>query len=310
MKATRIMAGIAGMAALSAVAGSAVGAEPAAPAAAPGANRPGPTWAEFERLQAEVREQRQLLIQIVQTEQQRFDMLMRLMQGSGSGAPAVPPSALLESHDARGSTLATTAPRTSEPVRHLGTVEGKVNVPGGDTNDLYVYVDDIRAPVARGRSIEIKQENKQFVPRVAVVTAGTTISFPNLDPVFHNVFSNSARNSFDLGSYNAGDKARSAVFSAPGVVDIFCNMHQRMSAHVLVVPSKLYARVNRDGTFKLENVPAGARTLVAWSPSLKPAQQRVEVQSGGASRATFEMEYTDNKTHTNKFGQPYGSYKE
>src|SRR4051812_10381697 len=159
MKATRMRAGIAGMAALSAVAASAFAAEPAAPAAAPGPARPGPTWAEFERLQAEVREQRQLLIQIVQTEQQRFDMLMRLMQG-GPGAAALPlPGAVLEGHDPRGSTLATTAPRTSEPVRHLGTVEGKVNVPGGDTNDLYVYVDDIRAPLARGRSMEIKQEN-------------------------------------------------------------------------------------------------------------------------------------------------------
>jgi plastocyanin len=189
-------------------------------------------------------------------------------------------------------------------------VEGKVAVPGGDTSDLYVYVDDIRGPPARGKSFEIKQENKQFIPRVAVVPVGTTISFPNLDPVFHNVFSNSARNSFDLGSYNAGDKARSAVFGAPGVVDIYCNMHQRMSAHVLVVPSKLYVRVHSDGTFRLDGVPAGARTLVAWSPSLKPSQQKVEVTPGGSSRATFEMEYTDNKTHTNKLGQPYGSYKE
>ena len=144
----------------------------------------------------------------------------------------------------------------------------------------------------RGKAVEIKQENKQFIPRVQVVPIGTSVSFPNLDPIFHNVFSNSPRNGFDLGSYRAGDQTRSAVFNAPGVVDIYCNIHQRMSAHVLVVPSKLYTRVRPDGSFRLEGVPAGMRTMVAWSPSLKPIQQKVEVGPGMASRVAFDMEYT------------------
>ncbi len=69
-----------------------------------------------------------------------------------------------------------------------------------------------------------------------------------------------------------------------------------MSAHVLVVPSKLYARVKPDGSFRLEGVPAGARTLVAWSPSLKPVQQKVDVDGNDTARVAFEMEYTDQKS--------------
>jgi plastocyanin len=181
-------------------------------------------------------------------------------------------------------------------------------VPGGDVRDVYVYVDNLRGPRVGG-TLEIKQENKQFTPRSAVVPLGTTVTFPNLDPIFHNVFSNSPTNSFDLGSYRAGDQTRSVVMTKPGVVDIYCNMHQRMSAHVLVVPSKFYVKVKADGTFKLDNVPVGLRSVVAWSPNLRPVQRKVDLTGAGA-RATFEMEYTDPQAHTNKLGQPYGSYNE
>jgi plastocyanin len=272
--------------------------------------RGGPTWAEFQQLQNEVREQRQLIIQLMQTEQQRYDVLLRLIQGQGTagGTAATPASPGTPDPDKSKTALAGAVATRAAEGRN-GALEGKVKVPGGDTSDLYVYV-DYRGPVARGRSLEIKQENKQFVPRVAVVPVGATVSFPNVDPVFHNVFSNSPRNSFDLGSYRSGDKPRSAVFNAPGVVDIFCNMHQRMSAHVLVVPSKHYARVKPDGSFRIDGVPSGARNVVAWSPSLKPSQQKVEVQGNATTRVSFDMQYTDQKIHSNKSGQPYGSYKE
>jgi plastocyanin len=295
------------------------GARPAWAQKAEPSSRPGPSWAEFRALEAEVREQRQLVIQLMQTEQQRYDMLLRLLQNGAAASTlstssaAAPPAPSAPSGDndrpRSGATLAATRPPERVEAR-FGIVEGRVKVPGGDTSELYVYVENFRGPPVRGKAVEIKQENKQFIPRVQVVPIGTSVTFPNLDPIFHNVFSNSPRNGFDLGSYRAGDQSRSAVFNSPGVVDIFCNIHQRMSAHVLVVPSKLYARVRPDGSFRIEGVPTGLRSVVAWSPSLKPTQQKVEVASGMASRVAFDMEYTDQKAHTNKMGLPYGSYKE
>jgi plastocyanin len=272
-----------------------------------------PTWAEFQQLQNEVRETRQQMVQLVQSEQARYDALIRAIQAmqsqqaSGGGSPIS--SGAAESGKAAAS-ISVSPARSERGDSRPGTIEGKVKVPGGDTSDLYVFVENYRGPMPKVKQVEIKQENKQFIPRVAVVPVGSSVSFPNLDPIFHNVFSNSPKNSFDLGSYRAGDKVRAAVFNSPGVVDIYCNMHQRMSAHVLVVPSKLYARVKPDGSFRIEGVPAGSRTLVAWSPSLKPVQQKVDVDGSDTARVAFEMEYTDQKSHTNKIGQPYGSYKE
>jgi plastocyanin len=197
----------------------------------------------------------------------------------------------------------------AEVERKSGAIEGKVSLPGGDLEDVYVYVDNAKGPPVRNKNIEIRQEGKQFSPRVAVVQAGTSVAFPNLDTIYHNVFSTSPRNSFDLGSYRSGDKVRTVIFTSPGVVEVFCNMHQKMSADVLVVPNAFYTKVHADGTFRLDNVPAGPRKVVAWSPRAKPAQQKVDV-TNAVNQVSFVLTPRPPAAHANKLGQAYGSYRE
>jgi plastocyanin len=274
-----------------------------------------PTRAELAKLQNDVREQRQLIIQMMQTEQQRYDMLLRLLQGQGGGTPlpgvaAAPPSAPSEpAAEAAPEKQAKKSATASAADRRPGSIEGKVTVNGGSIEDVYVYVENVKMPLTHHRVVEIKQEGRQFSPRVAVVQTGTNLMFPNMDAVYHNVFSNSPRNSFDLGTYQAGDKARSVTVTGPGVVDIFCNIHQKMSAKVLVVPSVLYAKVHPDGTFRIENVPPGVRRLVAWSPETKVESQRVAV-NGPTTEVSFTLAHEDASAHANKFGQAYGSYRD
>jgi plastocyanin len=276
----------------------------------------GPTAAEFAKLQREVAEQRQLIIQMLQIEQQRYDMLLRLLQTGGqlpqgSTLPAVP--SLSPGGGAPADGTAAGGGKAAE--RGLagvgvGVVTGRLQVREGALKDAYVWVDQAgHGAGGHGHTVEIKQKDKQFSPQVAVVQRGTTVVFPNFDPVFHNVFSPSGKNSFDLGSYRSGDQARSVVLTAPGVVEVFCNIHSRMNATILVVPSALYAKASSDGTFKLENVPSGTRRIVAWSPGAKPVTQKVDVTPSGA-QANFTLVYEATAAHLNKLGQPYGSYKE
>jgi plastocyanin len=282
------------------------------PGAARAETRPAPTAADFARLEKEVADQRQLIIQIMQSEQERYDILLKLLQGSASAAArAVPAMPALPAAPA-GSPPATHDEAAAAPAREAAasaTVTGRVQARSGALKDAYVYVDLMRGAPARGKTLEIKQKDKQFSPRSAVVLRGTSVVFPNLDPVYHNVFSTSGRNSFDLGAYRAGETPRSVVLSTPGVVDVFCNIHSRMSASILVAPSPLYAKVNADGSFHIDNVPVGARKLVVWSPGSKPSQQKVEVTAAGG-QANFVLEDEPATAHLNKTGQPYGSYKE
>src|SRR5438046_1931151 len=159
-----------------------------------------PTRAEFNKLQNDVREQRQLIIQMMQTEQQRYDMLLRLLQGQGGGtplpglsaAPAAPGEAPASDAPAAKPTARASAKAGAGPVEHRpGSIEGTVTVPGGSAEDVYVYVENVKTPLPHHKVFEIKQEGRQFNPRVAVVQTGTNLVFPNFDSVYHTVYSNS-----------------------------------------------------------------------------------------------------------------------
>src|SRR4030095_11516429 len=147
---------------------------------------------------------------------------------------------------------------------------------GQPIGEAYVYVDGLRSS-ARGHTVEIKQRDKQFAPRVVVVPLGTKLMFPNQDTVIHNVFSTAPGNSFDLGSVKGGETSPPVVLLKPGPVEIFCNIHSTMRADVLVFPNAHGPRAAAAGSFSLAGAPVGARKLVLWSPTLKPVSQQVDV---------------------------------
>jgi plastocyanin len=269
----------------------------------PPALSPAELTAEVVRLQAQVKEQRALILQLVRIEQEHYDLLLRLYSGKGSeGAAAIPlPTGLAEAEPAEAK-AAHAAPRTA-------TLRGKVSVPGGSLKDVYVFVENVKAAPVRGKTAEVAQRDKQFVPEVLVVQRGTRVSFPNYDSVFHNVFSPSTPHPFDLGSYRVGEPAKSVDMTSAGVVEVFCNVHARMHSNILVVPNALYAHVGADGTFALPAVPLGARKVVVWSPNSKPQSQTVELGAQGAD-VSLTVQPAAAAAHNNKLGQPYGSYKD
>jgi plastocyanin len=256
--------------------------------------------AEVARLQTEVRELRQLIVQSVQNDQQHFDMLLKLIQSGGTAsaaAPAAPSEAL-------ASPVAPSLPES-------GTISGKVKVEGGELGEAFVYVDGLRPVTARNRDFEIRQKDKRFVPSAAVVQIGTRITFPNYDTVIHNVFSSTPGNAFDLGTVKAGDKTQPVVPLKPGTIEIYCNIHAKMRADVLVVANPHWAKVAPDGSFQINGVPAGPRRLVVWGPHLTSTPQRVDLTGRGAVvNLTATAAAGAARPHLNKQGQVYGSYAE
>ena len=267
---------------------------------------------EIDRLKQELADQRQLILQLMQAEQQRYDVVLKYLRAGGAGdtsalPPPPSPSAVMPKSGATAS--------GSEPSKDSGgsgheaaTVTGRVKTSGGQIGEAYVYIDGLRSS-ARGHTVEIKQRDKQFAPRVVVVPLGTKLVFPNQDTVIHNVFSTASGNSFDLGSVKGGETSPPVVLLKPGPVEIFCNIHSKMRADVLVVPNNHWARVAADGSFSLSGVPVGSRKVVLWSPTLKPVSQQVDVTPKGGT-VTFSSEAMSVRPHLNKRGQAYGSYDE
>jgi len=122
-------------------------------------------------------------------------------------------------------------------------------------------------PVRPMTGVEIAQSQRQFSPRVTVVTVGTSIAFPNLDTVRHHVYSFSPVKSFELKLY-AGVPAAPIVFDKPGIATLGCNIHDAMVAWVVVVDTPLVARSASGGMARIDAVAAGDYELRVWHSEL------------------------------------------
>ena len=156
----------------------------------------------------------------------------------------------------------------------------------------------------------LRQKNKAFEPHLLVVTKGSTVDFPNLDPWFHNVFSLFNGKRFDLGLYEAGT-TRAVHFDREGVSYIFCNIHPEMSAVVVVLPSEYFATPDKQGEFSIASVPAGRYTLHVWNEhalpeALQALSRAVDVSPTSHAVGTIHVHVTTAPTqHKNKYGQDY-----
>jgi len=190
-----------------------------------------------------------------------------------------------------------------------GTISGQVTVvtprrrtanryPGGSqaahetqTPAAVVYLKgriDGPTPAGSVRNPDMLQRDTAFVPSTVAVTVGGTVSFPNGDPFFHNVFSFSATKRFDLGRYPEGE-TKEVVFDKPGTVEVFCEVHDFMRGTIVVTENPYHAVVAADGSFSIQGIPAGTHTLVAWHPDRDAVEREVTVTAGGDVRIEVEL---------------------
>lgn len=162
----------------------------------------------------------------------------------------------------------------------------------------------ISAAVA-GEPVEMRMSMKAFQPTVIAVRTGTEVSFPNADRVIHNAFSTTRGNSFDLGLYPQGE-SHAHRFDTPGVVNVYCNVHQNMRGYVVVLDTPHYAMLNEDGSFQLTDLPEGSGKLFVWHPRGKTVSQAVSLRAEPLQfEATMALTKRSLPKHKNKFGKPY-----
>lgn len=134
----------------------------------------------------------------------------------------------------------------------------------------------------------LDQRNEAFVPHVLAIVAGTTVDFPNNDRTYHNVFSLSKTKTFDLGRYAAG-RSKSVRFDKPGIVRVFCDIHSHMSAYILVFAHPYFAVTDEQGRYRIDNVPPGTYTVVAWNEAMDSESRRVTVPDSGDVDLNFVL---------------------
>jgi plastocyanin len=165
------------------------------------------------------------------------------------------------------------------------------------------------APAAAG-PFRLEQKDRAFQPHVLVVPVGATVSFPNDDPFFHNVFSLYNGKRFDLGLYESGT-TRHVLFNREGVSYIFCNIHPEMSAVVIALATPWWGRPDGTGVLRIRGVPAGRYEAHLWLEGAEPAQLQRWTRTVAVAGATLDLGVLPAvpaplpAPHLNKFGKPY-----
>jgi plastocyanin len=171
---------------------------------------------------------------------------------------------------------------------------------------VYAEPLDAAAPRRPGR-FTLAQKNKTFQPHLLPIPAGSTVEFPNNDPIFHNVFSLSQPQPFDLGLYRAG-QSRARLFSQPGTYRVFCNIHPQMTAVVLVLPTPYATVAGNDGRFLLD-LPPGRYRITALSERAEPVSVEVASVAGAITAPDLALDESSwvFVQHKDKFGKDYAA---
>jgi len=144
-------------------------------------------------------------------------------------------------------------------------------------------------PAHGGGRFVVAQQNLQFHPFLTIVPVGADVSFPNLDPTKHHVYSFSPAKRFELKLF-AKDQSRTVHFDKPGVVALGCNIHDQMSAFIFVADSAWTARTNAQGFVSFGDAPNAPGRLVVWHPYLRAPGGEVQQAVGPAQRsASFQL---------------------
>jgi plastocyanin len=155
------------------------------------------------------------------------------------------------------------------------TVTDQQGRPVVDAVLVAVPVDGTVRSRERPRDGSIDQVDKEFVPRVTIVSVGGAVTFPNHDDVRHQVYSFSPAKRFELPLY-AGVPAQPIVFDKPGVVVLGCNIHDWMVGYVYVSESPFFGKTGKDGKAVLSELPARAYVVHVWHPQLEMSEEATQ----------------------------------
>ncbi len=194
--------------------------------------------------------------------------------------PAQPTAVGNSDDDEAAETAATKAP-PKPPER--GSLSGTLTIGGARGGSLALVTLEPKGRRWKARTAKqrvMEQRERQFAPKLMLIPTGSTVTFPNFDTIFHNVFSTSQPSPFDLGLYRQGE-TRAVTFTREGIIRLGCNIHSNRSATIVVIDAPHYVIPDGDGAFTFKSLAPGAYTLRAWSEKSKtPITQELMIKIG------------------------------
>lgn len=165
----------------------------------------------------------------------------------------------------------------------------KVNKPESPRSAVWVGSGAAPTNPATTTPLRIQQNGYQFRPALAVVRSGTPVVFPNEDQLYHSVFSKSPPRRFDLGRFRKGEEPAAVVMDSPGLVQLFCEVHEHMRANLIVVDTPWFAVTDTEGRFSIEGIVPGRHVVSIWLSPKQTVTHEVNLAPG----QTLEVDWSN-----------------
>jgi plastocyanin len=167
-------------------------------------------------------------------------------------------------------------------------LNGEQVVIAPDPPAAVVYLEG-QFPISKKRvDAQMAQKNIDFAPRLLPIQVGTTVEFPNQDPMYHSIFSFSETKRFDLGRYRSDETPVPAVvFDKPGVVVLHCDIHENMRAIILVLETPYFVKTDPKGNYRITNLPSGNYQFKAWLNNKTVLGKPVSLKDGETLHVDF-----------------------
>jgi len=168
-----------------------------------------------------------------------------------------------------------------------------------EQDHLVVYLEGVPGKFPAPKEHQaLDQLKRRFTTDVLPILKGTTVDFTNHDRFYHNVFSDSDLQAFDIGRKASGEKASVTFKKLPekgiGVINVYCEIHSKMLSHILVMRNPFWAILpETGGGFEIKDIPAGTYTLTAWHSGLEAVPVKVTLKPGQPAKVELVMKAAD-----------------
>lgn len=136
----------------------------------------------------------------------------------------------------------------------------------------------------------LDQHNCEYTPRVVALRANQPLIIRNSDATLHNVHVRAQNNrEFNIGQPIAGIQSERKFGAAEVGIHVTCDIHGWMHGAIAVFDHPFFDVSDDDGSFSIDNLPAGDYVIEAWHETLGTQEQRVSVTAGGAAEVNFSF---------------------